>query len=325
MIDKLRKELWELRVQIGRRASISKELEENHRIESAIWREEYQVRTKLNQLNGRMAELQKRSIRNMYYNMIGQKEEMLHELEEEARLVEVELRDLQRTLEECGVKLKSLEATYQGFGDPERRFRDTYEKLKNLLREDPLCGAEVVRLEKAVNELDKQLREIGQAVSAGGLAMQEARSILGTLRSARGYGALDMAGGGVVAGAAKYKKLNDARKQSEELRSRIARFNSELTDVNIGLHLGQDNVGNFLRFADFFLDGLLADWAVQTRIGESQAELSRVEGSLHSMVNRLQDMYRTLEHERQKLKDQLTGTILGPEPEVHRAESSTAE
>ncbi len=324
MIEKLRKELWELRIQIGRRASIGKELDQTHQAESAAWREEYQVRSKLNQLRSRLTELDKRSIRNFYYGMIGQKEEMRHSMEREARMVEVELRDLQRTLEECGVKLKSLEAAYQGFGDPERRFRDGYERLKELLKADPVCGQEVSRLEKAVHELDKRLREIDQAIGAGGLAVQEARNVQSTLRSAQSYGLWDTMGGGTVAGAAKHKKLGDARKQSEELRSRISRFNSELTDVNIGLHLGQDNVGDFLRFADFFLDGLLADWAVQTRIGESQAEISEVEHTLHSMVNRLQDMYRTLQHERQELKERLRNLVLGPEPAQQSDDSDNA-
>jgi len=316
MIGKLRKELWELRVQVERRKSVGKELDTAHQIEAAVWREEYQVRTRLNQLRSQAAELEKRSLRNFYYGLTGQREAMIEGLEEESRLVEVELRDIQRRLEECGVKLKSLEAAYQGYGDPERRFRDSYEKLKELLKVEGPCAKEVSALEKAVHELDKQLREIDQAIGAGGLALQEARSIQSTLRSAQGYGVWDAAGGGMVAGAAKHKKLGDARKLMEELQRRISRFSSELTDVNISLHLGQDNVGDFLRFADFFLDGLLVDWAVQTRIGESVAEVARVEGSLKSMITHLEGMYRTLYQERTTRKDQLRNLVLGPEPEL---------
>ena len=124
MIEKLRKELWELLDQIERRKSIEAELEKNHQIESAVWREEYQVRSHLNRLQGEMEELQKRSLKNLILGLRGQRELRLEQLEQEARLVEVELRDIQRKLEECGVKIKSLEATRQGFGDPERRFRE---------------------------------------------------------------------------------------------------------------------------------------------------------------------------------------------------------
>ena len=315
MIEKLRKELWELLDQIERRKSIEVELEKNHQIESAVWREEYQVRSHLNRLQGEMEELQKRSLKNMVLGLRGQRELRLEQLEQEARLVEVELRDIQRKLEECGVKIKSLEATRQGFGDPERRFRDSYEKLKTILKNEEHHGAEITQLEKAVHTLDKQLREIDQAIGSGGLALQEARNIQKTLRDARGLGVLDAAGGGVAATAVKHKKINEARRQSDALRSRISQFNSELTDVNIGFHLGQDDVGSFLRFADFFLDGLLADWAVQMRVGDSQQEIAGVESSLRSMVTRLEQMSRTMQHERYKLKEQQKLLVLGTKPE----------
>lgn len=315
MIEKLRKELWELLDQIERRKSIEGELEKNHQIESAVWREEYQVRSHLNRLQGEMEELQKRSLKNMVLGLRGQRELRLEQLEQEARLVEVELRDIQRKLEECGVKIKSLEATRQGFGDPERRFRDSYEKLKTILKNEEHHGAEITQLEKAIYTLDKQLREIDQAIGSGGLALQEARNIQKTLRDARGLGVLDTAGGGVAATAVKHKKINEARRQSDALRSRISQFNSELTDVNIGFHLGQDDVSDFLRFADFFLDGLLADWAVQMRIGDSQQEIAGVESSLCSMVTRLEQMNRTMQHERYKLKEQQKVLVLGTKPE----------
>lgn len=316
MVEKLRKELWELLAQIERRKNIESELERTHQIESAVWREEYQVRSHLNGLQGKMEELGKRSLKNFYLNLSGRLEIQLEQLEQEARLVEVELRDIQRKLEECGVRIKTLEATRQGFGDLESRFRDSYEKLKTFIKDDETHGAEVIKLERAIHTLDKQLREIDQAIGAGGLALQETRNVQKVLRDARTLGTLDVAGGGAVTGAAKHKKLNDARRQSEALRSRISQFNSALTDVNIGFHLGQDNVGDYLRFADFFLDGLLADWTVQMRIGDSQQEVAQVESNLRSMVTHLEHMDRTMQHERYVLKERQKTLVLGERIEV---------
>ena len=37
MIEKLRKELWELKAQIERRENIEAELERHHQIESVVW------------------------------------------------------------------------------------------------------------------------------------------------------------------------------------------------------------------------------------------------------------------------------------------------
>ena len=68
-------------------------------------------------------------------------------------------------------------------------------------------------------------------------------------------------GGGLMADLAKYEELDDAQKQIEQLQVELRRFKTELADVEITADL-QVTVDSFLKFADFFFDGLFADWAV---------------------------------------------------------------
>ncbi len=47
---------------------------------------------------------------------------------------------------------------------------------------------------------------------------------------------------------------------------------TELADVTIHADM-QVNIDGFLRFADYFFDGLFANWAVLDQIGHSQTQV----------------------------------------------------
>ena len=59
----------------------------------------------------------------------------------------------------------------------------------------------------------------------------------------------------------------------ESAKSDLKRFQRELKDVNIPLDLRME-VGSFLSFADFFFDGFVADYLVQSKISEAKEQVS---------------------------------------------------
>jgi len=93
-------------------------------------------------------------------------------------------------------------------------------------------------------------------------------------------------GGGLMADLAKYEELDDAQKQIEQLQVELRRFKTELADVEITADL-QVTVDSFLKFADFFFDGLFADWAVLDHINQAQ---SRVESQIKRVLALLKKM-----------------------------------
>ena len=55
--------------------------------------------------------------------------------------------------------------------------------------------------------------------------------------------------------------------------------------------MGGDSLKNgFLRFADYFFDGLFADWAVGDRISESQSSVMSVRYKIEQAMNKLTSM-----------------------------------
>ena len=81
----------------------------------------------------------------------------------------------------------------------------------------------------------------------------------------------------------------------------LQRFQTELADVKVTLDTNL-NVDGFLRFADYFFDGLIADWAVKDRIGRSKEQLQRTRSeighALRGLENMLNDNVRACEDAR---------------------------
>lgn len=67
-------------------------------------------------------------------------------------------------------------------------------------------------------------------------------------------------------------------------------FQKELKDVNVPLDL-RIEVGSFLSFADFFFDGFVADYLVQSKISEAKSQISdaifRVEQILRELKRKM--------------------------------------
>ena len=132
------------------------------------------------------------------------------------------------------------------------------------------------------NEMMK--REMQEAVQAGERALQSLYAARDKLGSARNWGIFDMLGGGFISDFVKHSKMNDAAALMEQAKSDIQRFQRELRDVRM-------EIGSFLSFADFFLDGLVADYMVQSKIADAREQvddaINRIEKILADVKNRM--------------------------------------
>lgn len=119
---------------------------------------------------------------------------------------------------------------------------------------------------------DVMRREMYEAIEAGERALSSLRTAQSKLNSAKNWGLFDMFGGDGLEGLVKHVKINDASRYVEEAKRDLLVFQRELKDVNVPLNL-RIEVGGFLSFADFFLDGFIADYLVQSKISEARAQI----------------------------------------------------
>ena len=129
-----------------------------------------------------------------------------------------------------------------------------------------------------------------EALDAGERALSSLRNAQEKLNSAGNWGLFDMFGGGLFSTIMKRSKMDDAQQLMEAAKTDLKRFQRELKDVNIPLDLRME-VGSFLSFADFFFDGFVADYLVQSKISEAKEQVSdaiiRVEQILNELKRKM--------------------------------------
>ena len=129
-------------------------------------------------------------------------------------------------------------------------------------------------------------KEINEAIAAGEKSLGSLRQALLQLKSAGNWGLFDMFGGGFLSGMMKHSKLDHAVKYMEDAKQDLKRFQIELKDVNQVMNLQLD-IGGFLTFADFFFDGVIADFLVQSKINDAKGQVETAIIQVEEMLENL--------------------------------------
>lgn len=136
--------------------------------------------------------------------------------------------------------------------------------------------------------MKNEIMEIREAIVAGERALDGLYAARDQLKGARGWGFIDLFGGGFLTDVIKHSKMNQASKCMENAKYHLQIFQRELNDVNLSLNLRME-IGGFLSFADFFFDGFVADYLVQSKITSAR---NQVEDAIVNVTNVLEALRR---------------------------------
>ena len=106
------------------------------------------------------------------------------------------------------------------------------------------------------------------------------------LRKAGNWGIADLLGGGFFVSLIKHSKMDEASRLMEQARYDLKKFQKELRDVTVNTDLSL-NCGDFLTFADFFWDGVVADWLVQSKINEARSQVEQAIPQVEQILSNL--------------------------------------
>lgn len=140
------------------------------------------------------------------------------------------------------------------------------------------------------NELMK--KEVLEAIHAGEAALSSLKQAEAFLSSARNWGVYDMLGGGFFGTMIKHSKMDHAAACLEEAKSQLRVFQRELKDVSVSLNLKLE-IGDFLTFADYFFDGLIADYLVQSKISAARQQTADAIFHVNRLLTELNNRYRS--------------------------------
>lgn len=137
---------------------------------------------------------------------------------------------------------------------------------------------------------DEMMRqEINEAIAAGERALYSLERAQEKLNSARSWGIFDMLGGGFFTDMIKHSRMEEASGYMEDAKHDLKIFQKELRDVQVPTEFRME-VGGFLTFADFFFDGILADYMVQTKITEAREQVADAITRVSHLLNELRGM-----------------------------------
>ena len=132
-------------------------------------------------------------------------------------------------------------------------------------------------------------RERQEAIRAGERALSSLRDAEHQLGGARLWGIVDLFGGGGFSGLLKHAKINDASRSLERAKADLRAFQNELRDVR-DIQNMNINIGGFLTFADFFFDGIVADWLVQSKIQNARKQIADAISQVEWILGNLRNM-----------------------------------
>lgn len=119
---------------------------------------------------------------------------------------------------------------------------------------------------------ERMKQEIREAVGAGARALASLKAAKEKLDSARKWGIVDLLGGAFVADLVKHSRMKEAAGCMETAKRDLQRFQKEVGDVSIPADM-RIEVSSFLSFADFFFDGLVSDYLVQSKIADAREQV----------------------------------------------------
>lgn len=265
---------------------------------------EAEARDVLAQEEADVDELEGISLASFWARLKGEREERLDQERREALAAKARYDAARRALEDLEGRLASVQKERDSLLTQQSRYQALLEEKEELPRR---MGGEqartLIRLEEENREIQRQLREVQEAASAGVEALRALEEMDSALDSASGWGTWDILGGGMLATMAKHNAMDDAQRLADQARWALSRFRTEMADVS-AVEVPDVEIGGFAAMADYLFDGLFADLYVQGQISDAQAGVSRSLDQVTQLLSSLDRERQTLEGNAERLERQ---------------------
>ena len=289
--------IYELQEQIAQENRLNYKLKSLKKQQEELEKKVSDLRWKKEQENEDVERLEGRSLYRFFYKIMGKESEKMEQEQREAYEAAVKYDAAVQELNAVRGDISQIKDELMELRDCQQRYEAAVQQKKEELKASgSVQGQEIAQMEQEMIHLQKQIKEVEEAIAAGRRAQGLADSILEDLSSAESWGTWDLLGGGLISDMAKHSHLDNAQGKIESLQVELRRFKTELSDVKIQSDLNVQIEG-FLHFADYFFDGIFADWTVLDKIKDSRAKVQDVKGKVGMMLKNLDVMKAKLKGE----------------------------
>lgn len=248
--------------------------------------------------------LEKFSLAGLFYSALGSREQQAEKERQELLAAQLKFQQARQTMDALRADRSSLEGQLYALRGVDGEYARLLERKELLLSQvKPQVAAELTRLTEQIADRNAEEREIDEAIQAADGALASLDKVIDSLESAEGWGTWDMLGGGFLSTAIKHSHIDDARDAVQDAQAQIDRFNRELADVKRSTNVTIE-IGNLDVFADYFLDGLIVDWVVQSKIQDSLEQARQARTSIAGAVGHLRRLKNDVLAQSEALSEQ---------------------
>lgn len=134
--------------------------------------------------------------------------------------------------------------------------------------------------------MNNRQQEIYEAINAGEqlyFALERAED---QLSSAHNWGIVDIFGGKSFSTFMKHNRISKAERELNNIQYLMTHFQKELGDISYMLGNTID-ISNIMVFADYFMDGWLVDFMVQSKINDAQKNVRNLKIETARIIDQL--------------------------------------
>jgi len=230
---------------------------------------------------------------NLIYSIIGKKEEKIEREQLEVLEAKVKYDEALRTVKDTKDQIHDVSQELSHVRGWEVEYDAIIrQKEQSLLH----SNRELMALVDRQTDLRLTQKELKEAIQAGSSVMDSLKSASDGLQKARDWGTYDLLGGGMIATHIKHNNIDEAMAYIHDAQRELSLFSKELRDVQLSTSIEID-IGDFLRFSDYFFDGFISDWMVQGRINDTLDQVEDKAYAINEILRQLDNEYEKLESE----------------------------
>ncbi len=310
MYQEINQQLEDAQQQVFRRNKLSAMLTELREQQKVLTDRVEELKNILEKEQEDVDKLENKSLTHLFYSALGKLGEQVEKEREEALAAKLKYNQAEDELEQLRHQIKLLEEEFAKYRDSQRIYDSLFtKKREHMLNSHSGTGEQILQLTEELNRARNNQSEIDEAISAGKAVISHIDSALKSLDSAKGWGTWDMLGGGLVSDLMKHSHIDEAKGEADVIQRKLSQFRAELADVRIqnDIHFETDGFG---KFADFFFDGLIADWCMQSRITESKDSFENVRSQVNNVLSKLSSMKNIEKNHIEELQRKINEMII---------------
>lgn len=237
------------------------------------------------------------SLKTLFYKCLGTHDERVEKEKEEALAAVLKYEGCKRSVEELTDTLTQLTKRHHEMSRVQDKLEALHEEKRRLIESFNMPEyARIQQLENEMSFIRREIKELKEAIVPGNMAINTLDEAIKLLDNAGDLGTWDLLGGGFVADMMKHDKIDKAKQTILDAQTYMQRLQVELQDVNMSLD-GSIQITGGAVFADFFFDGLIADWYMQSKISQSKDNVINTSGKIRKVVNTLSTQLNSKERD----------------------------